>query len=98
MQPALLPGASYPVDLLMHGFDAVLEALLNELRSYTEDRWLEPAPPRVSPVLTIGSLAEYVMTVPRMPSYWHAAIHLDKLAKIDATHEERAAGSPRLPR
>ncbi len=55
-----------------------------ELRSYAEDRWLAPIPFDPGPADSIGALAQHVMTVPRAAPYWHAAIHLDRLAEVGA--------------
>jgi len=75
-------GRELPVALLLHRFAAVRDALLDELRGHPEDRWLAPLP--LDQARSIGALAQYVMTVPRAAPYWHAAIHLHKLAEVDA--------------
>jgi Mycothiol maleylpyruvate isomerase N-terminal domain len=77
-------GLELPVPLLLHRFAAVRDALLAELRSHTEDRWRTPVALDPGPARSIGSLAQYVMTVPRAAPYWHAAIHLGKLAEVGA--------------
>ena len=77
-------GTELPVPLLLHRFAAVRDALVTELRSYAEDRWLAPIPFDPGPADSIGALAQHVMTVPRAAPYWHAAIHLDRLAEVGA--------------
>jgi hypothetical protein len=74
-------GRELPVPLLLHRFAGVRDALLAELRGYAEDQWLAPVPLAGS-AYSMGSLAQYVMTVPRAAPCWHAAIHLDKLAEV----------------
>jgi hypothetical protein len=58
-------GRTVPVDLLVHRFDTVWRALVEELRGYADDGWD-----------SVGPLAQRAMTVPGAASYWHAAIHL----------------------
>jgi mycothiol maleylpyruvate isomerase-like protein len=74
-------GREVPVGLLLHRFASVREALLAELRSYSDEEWRTPLPVDLDPRRSVGSLAEYVMTVPGQHSYWHAAIHLKRLSK-----------------
>src|SRR6266542_2426037 len=77
-------GTELPVPLLLHRFAAVRDALVTELRSYAEDRWLAPIPLDLGPADSHRALAQPVMTVPRAAPYWHAAIHLDRLAEVGA--------------
>ncbi len=77
-------GRELPVGLLLHRFASVREALLAELRSYSEEEWRTPVPVDLDPRRSVGSLAEYVMTVPGQHSYWHAAIHLHRLSAMGA--------------
>jgi Mycothiol maleylpyruvate isomerase N-terminal domain len=79
-------GRELPVGLLLHRFASVREALLAELRSYSEEEWRTPVPVDLDPRRSVGSLAEYVMTVPGQHSYWHAAIHLHRLSAMGANH------------
>ena len=58
-------GRAIPVDLLVHRFDTVWWALVEELRGYADGGWDG-----------VGPLAQHAMTVPGAASYWHAAIHL----------------------
>jgi hypothetical protein len=58
-------GRAIPVDLLVHRFDTVRRALVEELRGYVDGGWD-----------SVGPLAQHAMTVPGAASYWHAAIHL----------------------
>ena len=73
-------GRELPVGLLLQRFASVRDALLAELRSYSEDEWHDPVPLDVDTGRSVGSLAQYVMTVPRLHPYWHAAIHLGRLS------------------
>jgi Mycothiol maleylpyruvate isomerase N-terminal domain len=75
-------GRELPVTLLLHRFATARDALLAELRSYDEDRWRAPVPLDLAASHTTGSLAQYVMTVPRAEPCWHAAIHLGRLAEV----------------
>jgi hypothetical protein len=69
------------VNLLMHRFDSIQRALLDEMGRYTDQAWLARAPVRLAgtTVGTIGDLAQYVMTVPGVEPYWHAAHHLRQM-------------------
>lgn len=71
-----------PVDLLLHRFAVVRDALLAQLRGYSRQAWDAPVPLDLEPKRSLGSLAQYVMTVPGRPPYSHAAIHLRKLAEV----------------
>jgi hypothetical protein len=77
-------GRELPVGLLFHRFASVRDALLAELRSYSEDEWHDPVPLDFDTGRSVGSLAQYVMTVPRQHPYWHAAIHLRRLSATGA--------------
>ena len=59
-------------------------ALLAELNGYGPDQWDAPVPLDLGAAHSLGSLAQYVMTVPRAAPYWHAAIHLGRLAEVGA--------------
>jgi hypothetical protein len=74
-------GREVPVGLLLHRFASVREALLAQLRGYSDEEWRTPVPVDLAPRRSVGSLAAYVMTVPGQHSYWHAAIHLHRLSK-----------------
>ena len=73
-----------PVDLLLHRFAVVRDALLAELRGHTDQSWAAETRLDLDPARSVGGLAQYVMTVPGRSSYWHAAIHLRKLAEVGA--------------
>jgi len=77
-------GRELPVGLLLHRFMSAGEALLAELQSNSEEGWRSPAPVDLDPRRSMGSLAQYVMTVPGQRSYWHAAIHLHRSAAMGA--------------
>jgi len=77
-------GRELPVGLLLHRFTSAREALLAELRSYSKEEWHTPLPVDLEPRRSVGSLAEYVMTVPGQHSYWHAAVHLHRLSVMGA--------------
>lgn len=77
-------GRRLPVRLLLHRFATVRDALLAELQNYTDEEWHAPVLLDVRSAHSVGSLAQYVMTVPRAAPYWHAAIHLGKLAETGA--------------
>jgi len=77
-------GREMPVGLLLHRFTSVREALLAQLRGYSDEEWRTPVPVDLDPRRSMGSLAEYVMTVPGQHSYWHAAIHLHRLSAMGA--------------
>ena len=64
-------GALLPVDLLLHRFGAVRDALVDELNRADEAEW----------TASTGPLAQYVMTVPTYEAhaFRHAAIHLREL-------------------
>jgi len=66
-------GRSIPSDLLIHRFTVTTASLVAELDGTETMRW-ETHP--FESELTVGALAEYVMTVPGRLPYWHAAIHL----------------------
>jgi hypothetical protein len=70
-------GRQLPVELLVHRFTAVREALLGELGRYDDEAWRRPAGVRAG---SVGELVQYVMTVPGNDPYRHAAIHLDEPA------------------
>jgi Mycothiol maleylpyruvate isomerase N-terminal domain len=82
-------GRELPVTLLLHRFATVRDALLSELRSHHGDGWLAPLPLGPGPAHSPGSLAQYVMTVPGAAPYWHAAIHLGRLAEVGAPARAR---------
>lgn len=65
-------GRLLPVDLLIHRFDAIRAALLDEIQAYDDTTWTAPHPHGSS----IGALAQYVMTVPGVQPYLHATYHL----------------------
>ena len=77
-------GRELPVGLLLHRFASVHDALLAELGSYSEAEWHAPVPFDADTGRSVGSLAQYVMTVPRQHPYWHAAIHLRRLSAMGA--------------
>jgi len=70
-------GRDLPVELLVHRFTSVRDALLDELARHDDDMWARPVGVRPG---SVGALAQYVMTVPGNDPYWHAAIHLGELA------------------
>jgi hypothetical protein len=72
----VLAGREVPVELLLHRFTAVRDALVAELSGYADDQWAEPLPIEHPEAASVGALAQYVMTVPGNAPYWHAAIHL----------------------
>jgi hypothetical protein len=77
-------GREVPVGLLLHRFASVRDALLAELRGYSEEEWRTPTAFDLDPRHSVGSLAEYVMTVPGQHSYWHVAIHLRRSSAVGA--------------
>lgn len=92
-------GRELPVDLLVHRFTVVRDALLDELSRYDDDQWSAPLPAErpgpdgIAPATlgldgvdadSIGALSQHVMTIPRNPPYWHAAIHLGELAAVSS--------------
>lgn len=66
-------GREQPAELLLHRFETVRDALLDELATHSWDANLEldQETPHSK-----GSLATYVMTVPHQEPFWHAALHL----------------------
>jgi hypothetical protein len=64
-------GRHLPGPLLLHRYQDVHDALLEELGRYSEQAWAEAD--------GIGALAQRVCTVPGQPAFWHAAIHLRRL-------------------
>ncbi|WP_155353044.1 maleylpyruvate isomerase N-terminal domain-containing protein [Acrocarpospora macrocephala] len=76
-------GRDLPVGLLTDRYSAVQEALLAELRSYDEDGWRAPTGLGHSQAPSVGSLAQYVMSVPNVAPYWHAAVHLGRLTAVE---------------
>jgi hypothetical protein len=80
-------GREVPVRLLLHRFASVREALLAELRSYSKEEWRTPLAVDLDPRRSVGSLAQYVMTVPGQHSYWHAAIHLHRSSAMSASQD-----------
>jgi hypothetical protein len=58
-------GRAVPIGLLVHRFDTVWRALVEELRRYEDGGWDG-----------VGPLAQHAMTVPGADAYWHAVIHL----------------------
>ena len=79
-------GRELPVGPLLHRFASAREALLAELRSYSEEEWGTPTSVDLDPRPSMGSLAQYAMTVPGHHSYWHAAIHLRRSAAMGVNH------------
>ena len=71
-----------PVPLLLQRFSAVSQALLGELDLYTDGQWAAPLPSKSGPVGTLGSLMQYVMTVPNVAPFWHVAVHLNQVAEV----------------
>jgi hypothetical protein len=69
-------GRELPVDLLKHRFSSVGDSLLAEIERGSAEGWTTPLPAPIAGRQTRGALAQYIMTVPTMPPYWHAAIHL----------------------
>jgi hypothetical protein len=78
----VVAGRELPVSLLLHRFAAVRDALVDELTGYTSAEWAASPSVGFTAVRSIGSLAQYVMTVPGAEPYWHAAIHLDRLTEV----------------
>jgi hypothetical protein len=72
---AVLAGREIPASLLMHRLSSVRNALLTEIRRYSEAEWQAPE--------AIGEVAQHAMTVPGKPPYVHAALHLDELGWLD---------------
>lgn len=66
-------GREVPTELLVHRYESVRAALLDELGL---DGWDDSVKLEMAEDHSVGSLAEYVMTVPNNPAFWHAAIHL----------------------
>jgi hypothetical protein len=83
-------GRCLPVSLLLTRQLAVRDALLAELRSYSAELWVVPLSDAPGEDVSIGAIAQYVMTVPRHAPYWHTAIHLDRLSGIDTDEGPRA--------
>lgn len=71
-----------PVELLLQRFEQVRGAVLAELASLDEHGWAAPVAVAHPPVTSVGGLAEYVMTVPNVAPYWHAAVHLGQLEAV----------------
>ncbi|MBM7784074.1 hypothetical protein [Tenggerimyces flavus] len=75
-QSGVAAGREVPTELLVHRYESVRAALLDELQS---DGWNDDVKLELAQEHSVGSLAEYVMTVPNNPAFWHAAIHLGML-------------------
>lgn len=75
-QSGVAAGRELPTDLLVHRYETVRAALLDELQA---DGWDDTVKLELAQDHSVGSLAEYVMTVPNNPAFWHAAIHLGVL-------------------
>jgi hypothetical protein len=75
-------GRELPTALLLHRFTAVRQALCDELTRYDDERWSAAALPGTA--TSLGALAQYVMTVPGKPPYWHAALHLGVATEVPA--------------
>ncbi|HKE51370.1 MAG TPA: hypothetical protein VKE25_07660 [Actinomycetes bacterium] len=78
----VIAAGQLPVDLLLHRFAVVRDALLAELRGQTGQRWDTDIRLDLDPPRSVGALTQYVMTVPGTAPYWHAAIHLRRLADV----------------
>jgi hypothetical protein len=77
-------GRQLPVNLLLHRFTAVCRAMLAELGEYDDRDWVAATSVHHANVTSIGALAQYVMTVPQVAPYWHAAHHLGEFSTIIA--------------
>lgn len=76
-------GRELPTALLVHRFTTARDALVAEIQSYGADGWAQPLDPAPGGhEHSIGSLAQYVMTVPGAIPFWHAAIHLNQLPEV----------------
>lgn len=75
----VMAGRELPVELVVHRFTAVRDALLGELAGHDDASWARLAGVRPG---SVGALAQYVMTVPGNDPYRHAAIHLGAVAAI----------------
>jgi DinB superfamily len=73
-------GRLVPVDLLLHRFTAVRDALLDELTRLDEAAWTAPVAVDHERAVSLGALIQYVMTTPTVGPYRHAAFHLGLLA------------------
>jgi DinB superfamily len=89
----VVAGRELPVTLVLHRFATVGDALVAELAGYAEEEWTAPIAADPDPPHSLGWLAQYVMTVPGAPAYWHAAIHLNKLATLDGASVSTALRS-----
>ncbi|MFC5747517.1 hypothetical protein [Actinomadura rugatobispora] len=79
----VMAGRELPVDLLLHRFGVVRDALVDELSRYDEDRWTAPLALSHPRATSTGALAQYVMSIPNGGPYWHAAIHLGEQAVMN---------------
>jgi hypothetical protein len=63
---------------LLHRLRAVQDAVLTGLGRHEDEAWTRP---EQTPALAqgIGGPAQRVWTVPGQSSFWHAAVHLNKL-------------------
>jgi hypothetical protein len=85
-------GRRLPIDLLLHRFNSVRDALSAELGGFSDDQWNGPLGLDIAAVTSLGGLAQYAMTVPRMTPYWHAALHL-QAANLDETVRTGSSGA-----
>ncbi|MCM0673318.1 DinB family protein [Micromonospora phytophila] len=76
----VMAGRELPVELVVHRFQVVRGALIDDLSRYDEERWSAPVDLPGGRSRSMSELAQYVMTVPGHEPYWHAAIHLGELA------------------
>jgi len=76
----VMAGRELPVELLLHRFEAVCDALNDELSRYDEEQWTAPFPLDHPKATSTGAFAQYVLSIPDQSPYWHAAIHLGELA------------------
>jgi hypothetical protein len=75
-------GREIPSELLLHRFESVRTALLDELSALTDEQWSGAPELEHDHGASLGGLMQYVMTVPNQQPYWHAAIHLGQLAEV----------------
>jgi hypothetical protein len=75
----VLAGRRFPISLLLHRFASVCDAMLAELGSYDDREWIATTTVHHASTASVGALAQYVMTVPQVAPYWHAAHHLGEV-------------------
>jgi hypothetical protein len=71
-------GRAIPGPLLLHRYQSVHDALMDQFGRYDDTSWAASATPPGGPDLaSLGELAQRLWTVPGQAAYRHASIHLD---------------------